>query len=243
MARQSRMQARCIDRMRRAAADRRSQADASVTDRAGAVCVVMIADCLPVLFCDAAGRAVGAAHAGWRGLAAGIVEKTAERVAALAGVDTSALHAYLGPCIGPSAFEVGADVRDAFMTGADAAQRDTVAGAFVCSPAGARQVPCGSARRSRACGLRRSGVTQRGRRRPLHGHRARALLFLSPRPRDGTHGRADLARRSNDRHILTAATKGRLLRGTRPSSGVLYSSYDALPKTYGQTYRKFDASA
>ncbi|WP_176748772.1 polyphenol oxidase family protein, partial [Burkholderia sp. HMSC10F09] len=56
------------------------QADASVTDRAGAVCVVMVADCLPVLLCDAHGRAVGAAHAGWRGLAAGIVERTAARV-------------------------------------------------------------------------------------------------------------------------------------------------------------------
>lgn len=60
------------------------RADASVTDRAGAVCVVMVADCMPVLLCDAHGRAVGAAHAGWRGLAAGIVEQTAARVAALA---------------------------------------------------------------------------------------------------------------------------------------------------------------
>ncbi|MCA3922237.1 polyphenol oxidase family protein, partial [Burkholderia sp.] len=79
------------------------QADASVTDRAGAVCVVMVADCLPVLLCDAQGRAVGAAHAGWRGLAAGIVEQTAARVAALAGGTTDALHAYLGPAIGPQA--------------------------------------------------------------------------------------------------------------------------------------------
>ncbi|MCM3012060.1 polyphenol oxidase family protein, partial [Bacillus subtilis] len=91
------------------------QADASVTDQAGAVCVVMVADCLPVLLCDAQGRAVGAAHAGWRGLAAGIVEQTAARVAALAGGATDALHAYLGPAIGPKAFEVGADVRDAFL--------------------------------------------------------------------------------------------------------------------------------
>ncbi|MFC0397143.1 peptidoglycan editing factor PgeF [Paraburkholderia rhizosphaerae] len=106
------------------------QADASVTDRPGTVSIVMIADCMPVLLCDAAGRAVGAAHAGWRGLAAGVVENTARRVAALAGVAPSALHAYLGPCIGPAAFEVGDDVRSAFVDAADVARRDAVARAF-----------------------------------------------------------------------------------------------------------------
>ncbi|CAB3665832.1 peptidoglycan editing factor PgeF [Paraburkholderia rhynchosiae] len=111
-----------------------TQADASVTDRAGVACVVMVADCMPVLFCDEAGRAVGAAHAGWRGLAAGIVERTAGRVAELAGVEAGALHAYLGPCIGPDSFEVGADVRDAFMDGLDVAQRDATASAFVEHP-------------------------------------------------------------------------------------------------------------
>jgi YfiH family protein len=111
-----------------------TRADASVTDRPGTVCVVMVADCMPVLFCDEAGRAVGAAHAGWRGLAAGIVEQTAQRVAELAGVEVGALHAYLGPSIGPDAFEVGADVRDAFMNGVGAAQRDATANAFVEHP-------------------------------------------------------------------------------------------------------------
>ncbi|MFB9123360.1 peptidoglycan editing factor PgeF [Paraburkholderia dipogonis] len=111
-----------------------TRADASVTDRPGTVCVVMVADCMPVLFCDAAGRAVGAAHAGWRGLAAGIVEETAQRVAELAGVEAGALHAYLGPSIGPDAFEVGADVRDAFMNGVGAAQRDATSNAFVEHP-------------------------------------------------------------------------------------------------------------
>lgn len=106
------------------------KADASVTGRTGAVCVVMVADCLPVLFCDESGRAVGAAHAGWRGLAAGIVEKTADRVATLAGASTASLHAYLGPAIGPTAFEVGEDVLDAFVSAADAAQRDATAAAF-----------------------------------------------------------------------------------------------------------------
>ncbi|MCR4466225.1 MULTISPECIES: peptidoglycan editing factor PgeF [unclassified Burkholderia] len=107
------------------------QADASVTDRTGAVCVVMVADCLPVLLCDAQGRAVGAAHAGWRGLAAGIVEQTAARVAALAGGATDALHAYLGPAIGPQAFEVGADVREAFLDTAPQSEHDETRRAFV----------------------------------------------------------------------------------------------------------------
>lgn len=96
------------------------EADACVTHRPGIACTVMVADCMPVLLCDGAGRAVGAAHAGWRGLAAGVIEKTARRVAELAGCATSELHAYLGPAIGPTAFEVGADVRDAFMTHAAA---------------------------------------------------------------------------------------------------------------------------
>jgi YfiH family protein len=87
-----------------------------------------------VLLCDEAGRAVGAAHAGWRGLAAGIVEQTAQRVADLAGVEAASLHAYLGPAIGPDAFEVGADVRDAFMKGVDGKQREATANAFVTHP-------------------------------------------------------------------------------------------------------------
>ncbi|WP_250534129.1 peptidoglycan editing factor PgeF [Caballeronia sp. AZ10_KS36] len=107
-----------------------TRADASVTDRAGVVCVVMTADCLPVLFCDDEGRAVGAAHAGWRGLAGGIVEKTGERVAALAGAPASALNAYLGPAIGPDAFEVGEDVLDAFVAASGAHRRDATAAAF-----------------------------------------------------------------------------------------------------------------
>ena len=107
------------------------QADASVTDRAGAVCVVMVADCLPVLLCDAGGRAVGAAHAGWRGLAAGIVEQTAARVAALAGGTTDGLRAYLGPAIGPQAFEVGVDVREAFLDTAAQSEHDGTRKAFV----------------------------------------------------------------------------------------------------------------
>lgn len=107
------------------------RADASVTNRPGTICVVMIADCMPVLLCDADGRAVGAAHAGWRGLSAGVVEKTAQRVAELAGAEPGSLHAYLGPCIGAQTFEVGEDVRDAFMNGADDSQHEATARAFV----------------------------------------------------------------------------------------------------------------
>ncbi|SDE49874.1 peptidoglycan editing factor PgeF [Paraburkholderia lycopersici] len=117
------------------------EADASVTAEPGIACAVMVADCMPVLFCDGAGRAVGAAHAGWRGLAAGVIERTAGRVAALAGCLSAELHAYLGPAIGPAAFEVGADVRDAFMSQVehvDAAQRDAhraaTEAAFVARP-------------------------------------------------------------------------------------------------------------
>jgi YfiH family protein len=118
----------------RLACGERTRADASVTDRAGVVCVVMTADCLPVLFCDDDGRAVGAAHAGWRGLAGGIVEKTGERVATLAGVCASKLNVFLGPAIGPEAFEVGEDVLDAFVAAAQAHRRDATKAAF--RPAG-----------------------------------------------------------------------------------------------------------
>jgi polyphenol oxidase len=107
------------------------QADACVTDVPDSVCVVMVADCLPVLLRDRAGRAVGAAHAGWRGLVAGIVEQTALQVAALAGQDGDALDAWLGPAIGPEAFEVGAEVREAFLDVALQHEKDATDQFFV----------------------------------------------------------------------------------------------------------------
>lgn len=90
------------------------QADASIATESGHVCAIMTADCLPVLLCDAAGTVVGAAHAGWRGLCDGVIEATLARMAAHAGPDPTWL-AWLGPAIGPTAFEVGAEVRAAFI--------------------------------------------------------------------------------------------------------------------------------
>lgn len=88
-------------------------ADAAVTTRAGTVLAVMTADCLPILLADASGRAVGAAHAGWRGLAAGVAEAAVDAMRARLGGDARVL-AWLGPAIGPDAFEVGDEVRQAF---------------------------------------------------------------------------------------------------------------------------------
>jgi YfiH family protein len=85
--------------------------DASTAAQAGVVCAILTADCLPVLFADLHGKVVGAAHAGWRGLAAGVLQAT---VAAMRAQGAGEITAWLGPAIGPQAFEVGPDVLDAF---------------------------------------------------------------------------------------------------------------------------------
>lgn len=99
-------------------------ADASFTRCADTVCVVMVADCLPVLFCDRHGEVVAAAHAGWRGLLGGVLEAT---IAAMQ-TEPRELMAWLGPAIGPSHFEVGPEVREAFVANAWSDAASFVAG-------------------------------------------------------------------------------------------------------------------
>ena len=97
------------------------QADACVSTERGVACTAQVADCLPVLF--AAPGGVAAAHAGWRGLAAGVLEATVTALCEAAQCQPQAVHAWLGACIGPAQFEVGADVLDAFH--ADHAEAST----------------------------------------------------------------------------------------------------------------------
>ena len=136
-------------------------ADAALSTQAGVACAVLVADCLPVLFADAAGTVVAAAHAGWRGLAGGVLEQTLKSFRALAPVhqaqdainkEAIELIAWLGPCIGPQAFEVGPEVRAAFVA--------TDAGAAACfaaQPAGKylADLPALARRRLAALGVAR----------------------------------------------------------------------------------------
>jgi YfiH family protein len=102
------------------------EADAALTRQPAQVCAILTADCLPVLLCDRAGSVVAAAHAGWRGLANGVLEAT---VAAM-NVPPGEVLAWMGAAIGPHAFEVGDEVREAFI-----AQHAAASGAFVSQPA------------------------------------------------------------------------------------------------------------
>lgn len=97
-------------------------ADAALTDERALACTIMVADCLPILLTDAAGRRVAAVHVGWRGLAAGVIERVlqhflaptlADRAEGAIEIKARDLLAWLGPCIGPRAFEVGGDVLEA----------------------------------------------------------------------------------------------------------------------------------
>ncbi|WP_462386907.1 purine nucleoside phosphorylase YfiH/LACC1 family protein [Acidovorax sp. Q11] len=139
-----------------------TEADACVATAPGAVCTIMVADCLPVLLAHRSGKVVAAAHAGWRGLAGeggqGVLESTFERFKALARAPIASVAieseantaapavaadtlAWLGPCIGPQAFEVGPEVREAFCDADAAAQDCFVAradapGKYLCDLAG-----------------------------------------------------------------------------------------------------------
>lgn len=153
-------------------------ADACSTTMPGVACTVMVADCLPVLFADLDGRRVAAAHAGWRGLAAGVLEGA---LAAFPAPDR--VMAWLGPCIGPGAFEVGGEVQAAFTSVAPEA-----AGCFRPSGAAGKwlaDLPALARQRLRAAGVGR-----------IHGNDGTVawctvhnpLLFFSHR-RDRVSGR------------------------------------------------------
>jgi YfiH family protein len=105
-------------------------ADAAITRRAGKVCAILTADCLPIVFTTDTGDGVAAAHAGWRGLAAGVIGATVRAMA----VPPERLIGWLGPAIGPAHFEVGAEVREAFLrtdSGAGDAFKATLTGKFM----------------------------------------------------------------------------------------------------------------
>ncbi len=132
------------------------RADGSVARFAGSVCAVLAADCLPVLFAAHDGSVVAAAHAGWRGLASGVLE------AALAAMDipAAATLAWLGPAIGPDAFEVGDEVVTAFC--------DAIPARVRASSPDARESGTRICTRSRGDGLRRAGVSAVYGEAPLH---------------------------------------------------------------------------
>jgi len=122
---------RVVDLDRQTSRDSFGPADAAVTRSSGRVCAIQVADCMPVLFAAKDGSVVGAAHAGWRGLAAGVLESTVLAMKVPAGE----LIAWMGPAIGPAHFEVGEEVRAAFLaadSGASAAFAANERGRWQC---------------------------------------------------------------------------------------------------------------
>ena len=160
------------------------EADAVVTDRDCVVLAILTADCLPVLFCDDQSREVGAAHAGWRGLAAGVLEATVAQMAC----EPEHIMAWLGPAAGPQSYEVGEDVRSAFV---DPDPR--AASAFTATRPGHWLVdlPMLARRRLKAAGVREvfggeeDTIADAGRffshRRDGRTGRMATLAWLSPR--------------------------------------------------------------
>lgn len=137
-------------------------ADAAWTRERGIACTVQVADCLPVLFALRDGSAVAAAHAGWRGLAGGVLEATVQALCAGTGAAPADVQAWLGPCIGPRQFEVGAEVLQAF--GDDPGQPDPGRFVYRARPDGAARwlanLPALAAARLQALGV--GAVTAEG---------------------------------------------------------------------------------
>ncbi len=159
------------------------QADACIARQRGSVCVVMTADCLPVLLCDKQGTVVGAAHAGWKGLAAGVIE-----AAVLAmGVAPQNLMAWLGPAISQEAFEVGDEVRAAFV---DA--QPQAASAFIPGQPGKYVSRVWYADLYALARLRLDALGIAQVYGGGHLSRAREFFFVPPRRRDRAHGRVCL---------------------------------------------------
>jgi YfiH family protein len=154
------------------------KADAVVIRRPGVVGVIQTADCLPVLFADGSGACIGAAHAGWRGLAAGVIEATLHAMR----VPAHEITAWLGPAISQEAFEVGGEVREAFI-----AQNPAAAAAFLPNARGRWQADLYALARP-DCRGRQTGCW----RRALHGSRQRPVLFAPARRAERPHGNARL---------------------------------------------------
>lgn len=152
------------------------RADACVSTGTGQACVVMTADCLPVLFCDRQGTRIGVAHAGWRGLVEGVLEATVARL----GEDPGELMAWLGPAISNAQFEVGPEVREAFV--ADQAEAED---AFEASPYRLGHYMCDLYKLARLR-LERAGV---GHVSGGHFCTASEPRFYSHRRDDGVTGR------------------------------------------------------
>ncbi|MER1967034.1 peptidoglycan editing factor PgeF [Castellaniella sp. GW247-6E4] len=171
------------------------RADAAVTTRPDRPLIIMTADCLPVVLADAGGGVLGVAHAGWRGLAAGVLENTLERMRPRAPRD-SRWHAWIGPAIGQASFEVGPEVREAF-TGPD----PSTAAFFNARPGSDRwlaDLPAIASHRLRAAGVEqiesshlctyRDAQRFYSYRRAARTGRQATVAWLAPRP---AHGAAE----------------------------------------------------
>lgn len=166
------------------AAGHAPEADGSIASAPGQICAVLTADCLPVLFCDTRGQHIAAVHAGWRGLAAGILEQA---IAALRNAGATELLAWLGPAISGPAYEIGAEVRHAFLATDPAA-----ATAFTPTRPGHWHLDLYTAARQRLtragltaihggthCTLRQPADFYSHRRDPITGRQA-TLIWLEP---------------------------------------------------------------